>query len=85
MKDELRLEIPNGYITFRMEMVLKEGSLRMVRKVFRMIRDIPDREKWLKDICEYLERQKQEEWLSRNRKRYEKVLREARTILEVLN
>ena len=61
MKQELRVEIPNGSMVFRMETVLREGSMRMVKKVFRMICGLPDREVWLEDIREYLGKEEEKE------------------------
>lgn len=81
MKSELTIDIPGGSMTFQMERVLEDGSLNMIRKVFRMMRGIPEREIWADDIQMYLEGKRDAAQGAKGKKRYEKLLEIERQIL----
>ena len=57
MKDELRLEIPNGYITFRVKYFLAHARRSAIRKFFKMLRGSEYRDEWRPEIAAWLKEQ----------------------------
>lgn len=60
MKDELRVEIPNGYITFRMKCFLTGAGRCYIRKMLKMLRGSEHEEEWVPEIRNWVQGQK--EW-----------------------
>ena len=63
MKDELRFEIPNGYITFRMKFFLTGAGRRSIRKMLKMLRGSEHEEEWVPEIRNWGQGQKEWEHL----------------------
>lgn len=60
MKDELRLEIRNGIMTFQMKYFLTGAERRSIRKMLKMLHGSEHEEEWVPEIRNWV--QKQKEW-----------------------
>lgn len=60
MKDELRLEISNGSMTFQMKYFLTGAERRSIRKMLKMLHGSEHEEEWVPEIRNWV--QKQKEW-----------------------
>lgn len=58
--DEVRIKIPNGYMTFRIECFLAHGKQSAIRKFLKMLRDSEEREEWAPRIMNWLKASEQE-------------------------